>query len=89
MRKHRAELERRVACDEGEVDLEEERCLRSAETSLREGIYAEETSRVLWSRVDVDGGGDVSGGSVKTAEASLRETDSEETRRLLRSHCSA
>ena len=27
--------------------------------------------------------------SVRTAEASLRETDSEETRRVLQSHCSA
>ena len=78
-----------MACDEGEVDLKEERCVRTAETSLREGIYTEETSRVLWSRVDVDGGGDVSGGSVRTAEASLREVDSEETRRVLRSYCSA
>ena len=37
VRKQRAELERRVACDEGEVDLEEERCVRTEETSLREG----------------------------------------------------
>ena len=88
-RRAKAESRAGAAYDEGEVDLEEERCVGIAETSLREGIYAEETSRVLWSRVDVDGGGDVSGGSVKTAEASLRETDSEETRRLLRSHCSA
>ena len=58
MWKQRAGLERRVPCDEGEVDLEEERCVGIAETSLREGIYAEETSRVLWSRVDVDEGGD-------------------------------
>ena len=31
------ELERRVACGKGEVDLEEERCVGIAETSLREG----------------------------------------------------
>ena len=41
------------------------------------------------SRAGVDGGGDVYGGSVSTAEASLREADSEETRRVLQSHCSA
>ena len=70
------ELERRVACGKGEVDLEEVRCVRTAEISLWRAD-AEETSRVLWSRAGVDGGGDVYGGSVSTAEASLREAESQ------------